>query len=406
MQTIKDLKNGKYLLRTITEPDAEGVRHTKNRTVEAKDWNDAERQYRVFIREVAKETTITKKERDNKKMSVSELLDRYIEDKKLEGRSVTYLDKMKNYRKRIDESFQGRTIADLTVPRIDKFSQNLANATNRHDESRVRKGTDENKKIRNISDDYKSQIQGLLLSAIQWAARKGYMTDKVTHRVTKLKKGEYEQIEIPDIEAVISFIDSLTADDTVKLHYKVFMNLASWCGLRREEIIALRWKNLDFENGTIDVEKAEVKHEGVHRHEKGPKTKSSKRQVIVPPKVLSILTDWKKLYEQKSPDWSNSDASSAIKPDNHVIVDPDDGSLPYPDTFTKWTAKYIKRNAINRVTIHGLRHFYATYLISKGVDIKVVQKLAGHKDIKVTLQIYAAVTKAGYDKAKEVLSSI
>ena len=89
-----------------------------------------------------------------------------------------------------------------------------------------------------------------------------------------------------------------------------------------------------------------------------------------------------------------------------MIVDPDDGSLPYPDTFTKWTAKYIKRNAINRVTIHGLRHFYATYLISKGVDIKVVQKLAGHKDIKVTLQIYAAVTKAGYDKTKEVLSSI
>lgn len=204
------LSNGKYLLRVETPADDDGIKHTKNRTVEAKDWNDAERQLRKLISEVAKEKPATKKQRDNRRMSVSELLDRYIAAKELEGKSVTTLDKYRNYRRRIDEAFNGRTIADLTVTRIDKFSQNLSGATNRHDEVRANKGKAENSQIRDISQDYKYQIQSLLLRAIKWADKKGYLTDNVTHRVTKLPKGEYEQIEIPDIEEIIKFIDYLT----------------------------------------------------------------------------------------------------------------------------------------------------------------------------------------------------
>ena len=177
MQPIKYLGKNKYLLRAETPPDEDGVRHSKNKTVEAKDWSDAERQLRKLISEVAKEKPATKKQRDNRKMSVSELLDRYAAAKKLEGKSITYLDKIENYRKRIDEAFKGRNITDLTVARIDKFSQNLSCATNRHDENRANKSKANNNQIRGISNDYKYQIQSLLLRAIRWADKKGYLTD-------------------------------------------------------------------------------------------------------------------------------------------------------------------------------------------------------------------------------------
>ena len=104
MQPIRNLGNGKYLLRVETQVDDDGIKHTKNRTVEAKDWNDAERQLRKLISEVAKEKPATKKQRDNRKMSVSELLDHYITAKELEGKSVTTLDKYRNYRR---EKFEG-----------------------------------------------------------------------------------------------------------------------------------------------------------------------------------------------------------------------------------------------------------------------------------------------------------
>ena len=57
-----------------------------------------------------------------------------------------------------------------------------------------------------------------------------------------------------------------------------------------------------------------------------------------------------------------------------------------------------------RITPHGLRHFYTTYLLVKGVDVKTVSRLLGHSKTATTLDIYAAITKEGYDKAESVLN--
>lgn len=404
MQPIRNLGNGKYLLRVETQVDDDGIKHTKNRTVEAKDWNDAERQLRKLISEVAKEKPATKKQRDNRKMSVSELLDHYITAKELEGKSVTTLDKYRNYRRRIDEAFKGRTISDLTVSRIDKFSQNLSGATNRHDEDRANKGKAEKNQIRDISQDYKYQIQSLLLRAIKWADKKGYLTDNVTHRVTKLPKGEYEQIEIPDIEEIIKFINYLTVDNTVEDVYKVFMNLVTWCGLRTEEVLGLTWGDVNFSTRKLYINKAEVKSAGKGRVKKGPKSKKSKRKVPLNNRMVKILTEWKKLCDQKRSGWSKD-----TLPDEklqHVIVYPADGSLPYPDTCRKWVGKYVNRNNFDHVSPHAFRHFFVTYLIVNGVPIKTVSDLSGHQDEATTLKIYTSVTKEGYDKAVAVLNAV
>ena len=404
MQPMKYLGNNKYLLRAETPQDEEGVKHSKNKTVEAKDWSDAERQLRKLISEVAKEKPATKKQRDNRNMSVSQLLDRYIAAKELEGKSITTLDKYRNYRRRIDEAFKGRTISELTVARIDKFSQNLAISTNRHDENRANKHKTDNNQIRGISNDYKYQIQSLLLRAIKWGDKKGYLTDNVTHRVTKLPKGEYEQIEIPDIEEIKKFINHLTEDNTVENIYKVFMNLVSWCGLRTEEILGLTWGDVNFSKRELDINKAEVKSAGKGRVKKGPKSKKSKRIVPLNNRMITMLTEWKKLCDEKRSGW-NQETLPSVKL-QHVILYPSDGSLPYPDTCRKWVNKYIERNGFEHVTPHGLRHFYATYLISNGVNIKEVARLAGHEDEAMTLKIYTAVTHEGYDKALAVLNAV
>ena len=404
MQPIKYLGNNKYLLRAETPQDEEGVKHSKNKTVEAKDWSDAERQLRKLISEVAKEKPATKKQRDNRNMSVSQLLDRYIAAKELEGKSITTLDKYRNYRRRIDEAFKGRTISELTVARIDKFSQNLAGSTNRHDENRATKGKANNNQIRGISNDYKYQIQSLLLRAIKWGDKKGYLTDNVTHRVTKLPKGEYEQIEIPDIEEIKKFIDHLTEDNTVESIYKVFMNLVSWCGLRTEEILGLTWGDVNFSKRELDINKAEVKSAGKGRVKKGPKSKKSKRIVPLNNRMITMLTEWKNLCDQKRSGWHKEALSTARL--QHVIVYPTDGSLPHPETCRKWVGKYVKRNNFDHITPHGFRHFYTTYLLTKGVDIKTVAKMAGHQDETTTLKIYTAITKEGYDKALAVLNAV
>ena len=89
---------------------------------------------------------------------------------------------------------------------------------------------------------------------------------------------------------------------------------------------------------------------------------------------------------------------------NYVIVSEDNGTLPHPDSFNHWLRKYRIKHGFQHITPHGLRHFYTTYLLLNGVDVKTVSSLMGHSKTATTLNIYAALTKEGYDNAEAVLN--
>ena len=400
---IRDLKNGYFDLRVFTREDADGVTHTRNKRVKASSKSAAERMLRQFLVEVQNENPMTKKEKDSRKMTVSQLLDLYIEDMKLAGRAAKTIENYKNRRSRIDEAFANRTISELTLQRIDNFTKELSEATNRHDEElSYSKGTD-GTEIRKLSKTTSYRIQSLLIQAIKWADKKGYMTDTVTNRMTRLPKDPFFQLEIPDIKDTISFINHINENDEVKFHYKVFINLITWCGLRTEEVLALWWEDVDFDNKRINVKRAEVKVAGKGRVAKETKTRSSMRKVIIPDKVLDVLRKWKEYCEASFQTWTRQ-RPDLVKVQKYVLVKQEDGSLPYPDSFSHWLRKYRLKYNFERVTPHGLRHFYTTYLLVKGVDIKTVSRLLGHSKTATTLNIYASISKEGFEKAECILN--
>ena len=400
---IRDLKNGYFDLRVFTREDADGVTHTRNKRVKASSKSAAERMLRQFLVEVQNENPMTKKEKDSRKMTVSQLLDLYIEDMKLAGRAAKTIENYKNRRSRIDEAFANRTISELTLQRIDNFTKELSEATNRHDEElSYSKGTD-GTEIRKLSKTTSYRIQSLLIQAIKWADKKGYMTDTVTNRMTRLPKDPFFQLEIPDIKDTISFINHINENDEVKFHYKVFINLITWCGLRTEEVLALWWEDVDFDNKRINVKRAEEKVAGKGRVAKETKTRSSMRKVIIPDKVLDVLRKWKEYCEASFQTWTRQ-RPDLVKVQKYVLVKQEDGSLPYPDSFSHWLRKYRLKYNFERVTPHGLRHFYTTYLLVKGVDIKTVSRLLGHSKTATTLNIYASISKEGFEKAECILN--
>jgi site-specific recombinase XerD len=117
-----------------------------------------------------------------------------------------------------------------------------------------------------------------------------------------------------------------------------------------------------------------------------------------------MLREWKTFCDTAYPEWVKS-RPDLEKVKAYVIVKQEDGSLPYPDTFSHWLKKYRVRHGFERVTPHGLRHFYTTYLLVKGVDVKTVSRLMGHSKTTTTVNIYAAITKEGFDKAESVLNA-
>lgn len=73
--------------------------------------------------------------------------------------------------------------------------------------------------------------------------------------MTKLPKSPYTQIEIPDIDSIIKFMDYMNDDDTVMLNTKVFFNLAVWTGMRTEELLALTWDDVNFRQSVSGSQK-------------------------------------------------------------------------------------------------------------------------------------------------------
>lgn len=400
---IINLQNGKYLLRVETPEDADGVRHERCRTVKAVSKSVAERKLRDFISEVLDEEPATKKEHDSRHMSVSTLLDLFIEDMTVSGKSAKTLENYKNRRVRIDEAFRNRTVSELNTQRIDAFSQALTEATNRHDEYVKYITHREDAVIRKLSKDTAYRIQALLIQVIKWADRKGYLRDNMTNRVTKLPKSPYKQIEIPDIKSIIVFMDYLNQDATVQLQTKVFFNLIVWCGLRTEELLGLTWDMVNLTTKRIRITQAVVRIGGSTRVVKEPKSRSSIREVIVPDKVNDLLKTWKEYCDTSFPAWLEL-RPFLKKYRKYVILSQVDGTPPNPSTFSQWLRRYLQRHEFEHVTPHGLRHFYTTYLLVNGADVKTVSKLMGHSKTSTTLNIYAAITQEGYDKVEAILN--
>lgn len=156
-----------------------------------------------------------------------------------------------------------------------------------------------------------------------------------------------------------------------ELYYALFMTLY-YSGMRKGELLALTWADIDFNTNVINVDKTEY-----NRVVTTPKTPSSIRKIMMPKHVISLLKKLKK-----------SAATTAPVKSNYVVFGEFFDSIP-TSTLDRQYDKYIKLSGVNRIRLHDFRHSHASYLINKGTIISVVAKRLGHGDIATTLNTYS-----------------
>ncbi len=165
----------------------------------------------------------------------------------------------------------------------------------------------------------------------------------------------------------------------------LFPVFALLTGLRKGEILALQWKDIDFDNNLISVTKS-VEHINNEPRIKEPKTKSGTRYVP----LLQML---KVRLEPKRG-----------KPE-HYIFSADKGKSPLRDkTYAKLYKDYSNEVGIT-CTAHQLRHSYATVAVEEDVNPKDLQNALGHADITTTMNIYAMARKKSVEKVAEKLNN-
>ena len=173
---------------------------------------------------------------------------------------------------------------------------------------------------------------------------------------------------------------------------KIVCYLGMFAGLRIGEILALKWENADLDDKVIKVRNAlstKLNFDNSGQITKtisvlgSTKTECSLRNVPIPNKLLECLLDWQKetIFLNKI----NSELTSI-----YVL-----GGVE-PRTYTsisKRFHRFLKQNDFDKYNIHfhTLRHTYATMLLEKGTNPKIVQFLLGHRSVKTTLEIYNSI---------------
>lgn len=157
-------------------------------------------------------------------------------------------------------------------------------------------------------------------------------------------------------------------------YYELFL-LELGTGMRRGEILALKWSDINFSTGELRIERQvyTIKAEVIIS---APKTKASVRTVILPQSLLKILTEYRKSVDSE---W--------------MFPSPLDNSRPRnPSSVRKRLQLILERAGCKKVRFHDLRHTFATMALEHGMDVKTLSATIGHVSSATTLDIYSHIT--------------
>lgn len=174
---------------------------------------------------------------------------------------------------------------------------------------------------------------------------------------------------------------------------------AIWTGMRRGELLGLRWADVDLTAGIITVEQGlVVSKEGLQLTQ--PKTRGSRRSIPVPKSVGDVLKQHRKQQ------LSQRLAAGPAWQDLGLVFPNESGRPQYPGTFSGRFGYTVRNLGFSGLRFHDLRHTHASLLLALGIHPKVVQERLGHTVITTTMDIYSHVMPTLQKEAAEKLDDL
>ena len=289
--------------------------------------------------------------------------------KKGQVRQVTY-DKYRSNGRFLIENFSDMVLSKMTA---DDYQQILNKYAETHEKS--------------TTIDFHHQLA--------WALKRAYNADGILKRdVTfdaKIPRGKPPGVKKPkfmEIEDMKKLIQELKHENTAEANF--FLILLK-TGLRFAEALGITLNDVDFDKKTVTINKTldYKKHREGTRSFVPTKNKYSVRTIIVDDAVLYML-------------WKNSKGAD---PDESIFYKIK--GFQYNSTLNNWLKRACQKAGVPEVTLHGLRHEHATYLVSQGISSMAVAERLGHADDSVTRAVY--IHRLETEKArddKEILQKI
>jgi len=220
----------------------------------------------------------------------------------------------------------------------------------------------------------------VLSEALSHAVKWGLVTRNVAKAVDP-PRPERVEMNALDADGVWRLLEAAQGTP-----YHPMLHLAIYTGMRRSEILGLRWMDVDFRMATISVVQVMHRLRGGRIVFQEPKTQKGRRLVDLSPTAVLALRAHHERQEAKQ------DMLGLALAGSDLVFSQPDGSPSLPDTLSHAFAKIAARAGLPGVRLHDLRHTHATLMLRQGVHPKVVQERLGHSTIGVTLDTYSHVT--------------
>jgi integrase len=223
------------------------------------------------------------------------------------------------------------------------------------------------------------QHHRVLSEALSHAIKWGLVARNVAQAVDPPRPVNREMRTL-DREGVRAFLEVARSTE----YYPLF-HLAVYTGLRRGEILGLRWKDVNLDMASLSVVQTLQRLKGGLTVFLGPKTAKGRRSVALSPAAVLVLRAHHERQGQL-----RAILDGRLSEDDLVFSHPD-GSPLKPDTVSHAFSEIARKAPLRGLRLHDLRHTHATLMLQQGVHPKIVQERLGHANIAVTLDTYSHV---------------
>jgi integrase len=195
--------------------------------------------------------------------------------------------------------------------------------------------------------------------------------------LVKPPKVQRKEMKTIDTEATAKMLDAARA---TPIFIPVLLGIL--CGMRRGEICALRWRNVDLDNGQLAIVASRSRGEHGKPIEKSTKTGSG-RLIALP---ILVITELRRHRAQQAEQLLR--LGVALTDDHHVYAK-SDGEPSHPTLLTRLFKQFMRDHKLPEIRLHDLRHSHATHMLAAGIHPKVAQERLGHSSIAVTMDTYS-----------------
>lgn len=353
--TLRQRKDGRWEGRTVIGYDEKGLPKTKNVLAKAK------RECQEKLKQLMESVSDSKSEKIRSEMPFGEWLDFWYQNySKPKLRPTT------------QACYEGKIYQHI-IPELGKIPLNqLTQKDLQQFYARLKKG---GRLIRTeqfgegLSDTMVRGCHATCRSALEKAVQEGLLrTNPAIGCKLPPKRGR--EMQVLNREELQRFLIQAQAEGC----YELFL-LDLCTGLRRGELMALQWDDLDFETGVLTVNKQVYDVKG-QLQLSVPKTKSSIRKIILPPTVVEMLREYRKNVDSR---WL---FPSPVKEDTPIS----------PGVVRRRLQRILEHAGCKHVRFHDLRHTFATLSLESGMDVKTLSAMLGHVSVATTLDIYTHIT--------------